>query len=395
VVSRAEALDRLRNADWLQRPETQKLFAALDGATGRTRAVGGMVRDTLLGRRHGTDLDLATELPPLEVTARAGAAGIAAYPTGIDHGTVTLKAGDLVAEVTTLREDVETDGRHAVVRFGSDWARDAERRDFTMNALYAGGDGELFDPLGGLNDCLAGHVRFIGDPDRRIAEDRLRVYRFFRFSASHGSETFDAVGLAACQRAAGTLSGLSAERIGAEMRKLLALPKAAKTLTAMRDAGILTLPDTAPFVRYEQRADQPLLTGRLALFVAAADAGAVQARWRLANGEMRAVTDLLAAARLLVAGHFHEAAYRYRAVAADAVALAAALDDWTEDAVNEARLRLAGLHVPDFPVTAGDLMQLGLQPGPHLGSELKRLERQWIDSGFALDRATLLDEAKR
>ena len=395
MVTRNDALAQLEAADWLQRDETQQLFAVLDGAEGRTRAVGGIVRDTLLGRWHGTDLDLATELLPLEVIERADAAGIAAYPTGIDHGTVTLKVDNLTAEVTTLREDVETDGRHAVVRFGSDWARDAERRDFTMNALYAGGDGVLFDPLGGFDDCLAGRVRFIGEPDRRIAEDRLRVFRFFRFSASHGGEHFNTEGLAACRRAAGDLTGLSAERVGAEMRRMLALPKLAKTLAAMRDIGILALNDTDHLARYEQIAAPPLAAGRLALFVAADGADAVQARWRLANSEIKAATDILAAARLLVGGHFHEAAYRYGHVATDAVPLAAAMDDWTGDAVSEAQLRLAGLTVPDFPVAADDLMRMGIRPGPQLGSELSRLERLWIESGFALDRQSLLDGVKR
>src|SRR5690606_16390850 len=206
MVSATGAAARLQRAEWLQSEETQRLLALLDGAEGRTRAVGGIVRDTILGRPlHRSDIDLATELPPEEVVARAEQAGVASYPTGIEHGTVTLRLGALAAEVTTLREDVETDGRRAVVRFGTDWTRDAERRDFTLNALYAGMDGTLFDPLSGLEDCIVGRVRFIGEPERRIAEDRLRVYRFFRFSASHGSEQFDAAGLAACRAAAASL----------------------------------------------------------------------------------------------------------------------------------------------------------------------------------------------
>lgn len=173
-------LIRLKSAPWLHEAETQRLFALLDGAAGKTRAVGGIVRDTLLDRvRESGEIDFATELLPEEVMQRAAAAGVPAYPTGIEHGTVTLKLGTLLAEVTTLREDVETFGRHATVRFGTDWTRDAERRDFTMNALYVGQDGALFDPLGGVADCLEERVRFIGDADQRIAEDRLRVYRFF------------------------------------------------------------------------------------------------------------------------------------------------------------------------------------------------------------------------
>ena len=214
MVGREEAETRLCTAGWLQNPALQRIFKALDGGAGRTRAVGGVVRDTLMAHdRTSTDFDLATELSPDQVVKRAHAAGIASYPTGIEHGTVTLKANDLVAEVTTLREDVETYGRHAKVEFGTDWRRDAERRDFTLNALYAGPDGQLFDPLGGAADCLAGIVRFIGDADQRIAEDRLRVYRFFRFTASHGHEQFDATGLVAVKRAAGTLdeNGLAAD----------------------------------------------------------------------------------------------------------------------------------------------------------------------------------------
>ncbi|HEX4016097.1 MAG TPA: hypothetical protein VHX15_05110, partial [Frankiaceae bacterium] len=220
------AQDRLTNAEWRMRPETRRIFSLLDGAAGRTRAVGGIVRDTLLDRqRDDAEIDFATELLPDEVMQRAGEAGIGVYPTGIEHGTVTLRLGEFAAEVTTLRQDVATDGRHAKVRFGTDWVRDAERRDFTLNALYVGSDGALFDPLHGLDDCLAGRVRFIGDADRRIAEDRLRVYRFFRFSASLGGERFDDEGLTAVGRAANDLGDLSAERVGGEMRRMLELPK--------------------------------------------------------------------------------------------------------------------------------------------------------------------------
>jgi poly(A) polymerase len=225
---------RLRQAGWLTGPETQQLLRMLDGGSGRTRAVGGIVRDTLLGLpRANTDVDFATELTPDEVVARAGTHGASAYPTGIDHGTVTLRLGTVVAEVTTLREDIETDGRRAVVKFGTDWARDAARRDFTLNALYAGIDGTLFDPLGGLPDLLAGRVRFIGDAAQRIEEDRLRVYRFFRFSASHGAEKLDPDGLAACEAAASRLGSVSAERVGSEMMRMLGLRRVANTLKAM------------------------------------------------------------------------------------------------------------------------------------------------------------------
>ena len=202
--------DRISDAEWLSRPAVQAIFAALDGPDGRTRAVGGVVRDSLIGRiREHADIDMATEFLPVTVMQRAKAAGIAAYPTGIEHGTVTLRLDETTVEVTTLRQDVVTDGRHAQVQFGTDWVADAERRDFTLNALYCDADGRLFDPLGGAGDLLNGRVRFIGDAARRIAEDGLRVYRFFRFSASHGGEQFDAEGLAACRDAADDLEHIS------------------------------------------------------------------------------------------------------------------------------------------------------------------------------------------
>lgn len=384
---------RLKRAEWLMRPETQRILALLDGPDGRTRAVGGIVRDTLLDLpREASDVDIATELTPDEVSLRAGRAGIAVYPTGIEHGTVTLRLGALTAEVTTLREDVETDGRHAVVRFGTDWARDAARRDFTLNALYAEMDGTLFDPLHGLGDCLEHKVRFIGDPAQRIAEDRLRVYRFFRFSASHAQEQFDADGLAACSAAAGTLGQLASERIGAEMRRMLALPRVARTLRAMSEAHIVELPgDTVELLHsYERRARRPELAARLAILVRALGSEAVQQMWRLSNDDIRTAETTLAAARLIGDFALNEAAYRYPALLADAIEVAATLSNWT-DAGRQAVLdQLQRSAVPTFPLSGTDLIQAGLKPGRALGLELERLERAWIDSGFALDRQALL-----
>ncbi|MDO8359145.1 MAG: CCA tRNA nucleotidyltransferase [Devosia sp.] len=389
---------RLKQAEWLRRDETQRLFALLDGAAGRTRAVGGVVRDTLLERlREAPEIDFATELMPDEVMRRAGEVGIGVYPTGIEHGTVTLKLGDLVAEVTTLREDVETDGRRAKVRFGTDWRHDAERRDFTLNALYASMDGELFDPINGGEDCLAGRVRFIGDPDQRIVEDRLRVFRFFRFSASHGQERLDADGLAAVTRAAGDLGGLSAERVGHEMRRVLDLARIAKTLHAMTGAGILTIaePLLEQFGVYERRAHRPNFAARLSLLLAGHSPGEIKDRWRLSNDEITSAEAILAAAQLLIAFHLNEAAYRYPAALADAVEIAATLAGWTEAGKSAVVQHLGKIDVPRFPLSGGDLVARGMKPGPELGAELDRLERVWIESGFALDREALLKHAQR
>lgn len=398
-LSRAEAEKRLVDAPWRHDPALQQMLAALDGAHLRTRIVGGVVRDTLLGRaRPDGDIDLATELPPPEVVARAAGAGMQAYPTGIEHGTVTLRKDELTCEVTTLRQDVETDGRRAVVRFGTDWRHDAARRDFTLNALYANADGTLFDPLDGLVDCLARRVRFIGDADTRIAEDRLRVFRFFRFSASHGDQHFDADGLAACHRAAGTLDKISAERVGAEMRRMLALPRVAVTLSAMSEAGIAPLPAPllARLARYESHA--PTFNGRLALYAEMLGIETLRQHWRLSNAQCDAATQTLAAAHLILNAPMPErglaiAAYRHPDAVHDGVEAAIALGP--PDSALAARLRTLPIWpAPVFPLRGSDLIALGLAPGRAVGLELARLEAAWIDSGFALDRAQLVGMAR-
>jgi poly(A) polymerase len=398
MVTRAEAESRLAAAAWLKRAETQQVFALLDGASGKTRVVGGMVRDAILGRaRDLAEIDFATELPPDRVMSRAKAAEIAAYPTGIDHGTVTLRIGELTAEVTTLREDIDTDGRKAVVRFGTDWRRDAERRDFTMNALYADSNGALFDPIGGMDDAIAGRVRFIGDPDVRIAEDRLRVYRFFRFSASHGGEHLDPAGHDACRRAVHRLGRLSAERVGSEIKRMLALPRVALTLQAMGLAGLVTIgAETQRYLTsYELRADPATRAARLALFVKASDVKTVQARWRLSNSELSRATDILAAADFLRDGRINEAAYRYPHALVDAQNIAAVVDHWSPEHAGEVRGILSGLRARKFPITGRDLTRLGFTEGKAMGLELERLETAWIESGFTLDKQALLEIVRR
>lgn len=385
------SVEALRSAEWLNRPETQAIFAALDGARRRTRAVGGVVRDTILDRqRDNPDIDLATELLPGEVIERATAAGIASYPTGLDHGTVTLKLGDTLAEVTTLRQDVETDGRHAVVTFGTNWRADACRRDFTFNALYCAADGTLYDPLNGIEDALNGRVRFIGDAAVRIAEDGLRVYRFFRFSASHGGEQFDAEGLAACRDAVQLLDHLSAERVGSEMLRLLALPKVARTLALMQQIGLVEVAEASirQLLAYESFGGHALL-GRLVLVTAGAPE-AMQVPWRLSNEAVRGARAVALAADLLARDRIGEAAYRHGEAAVDGLAVAAAQEGWSRDRLAEAAREMARLRIPRLPVTGHDLTGLGLSPGPVLGRELSRLEKAWIDSDFTLAKADLL-----
>jgi poly(A) polymerase len=397
VIGRAQLERRLREAHWLASPDVQAVFALLDGDARRTRAVGGIVRDTLLGIvRPEAEVDFASELRPEEVMARAAEGKIAAYPTGIAHGTVTLRLGMLVAEVTTLRQDVATDGRHAQVSFGTDWAADAARRDFTINAFYADSAGALFDPLHNISDLLQGRVRFIGDPDRRIAEDRLRVYRFFRFSASHGGERFDVAGLEAVKRAAGTLDRLSAERVGSEMRRMLDLPRVATTLRAMSEAGVLALaPETIDRLQvYGGQTHRANFGARLALLLAS-ESQDFQALWRLPNDAMSRARAILAAAELLQEFRVYEAVYRFPGLLPDAVDVASVLAGWTEAGKSAVLDQLQKVTPRAFPLSGADLLASGLKAGPRLGGELARLERLWIESGFALDRAALLARVEK
>jgi poly(A) polymerase len=385
--------DSLANAEWLSRPETQAIFAALDGARRRTRAVGGVVRDTIMGREHSGDIDMATELLPDEVIERAKAAGIAFYPTGIDHGTVTLKLGDTLAEVTTLRRDVETDGRHAIVAFGTDWVEDAKRRDFTLNALYCAADGTLYDPLGGIEDARDGVVRFIGDASQRIAEDGLRVYRFFRLTASHGEQRLDPEGLSACAAAVGRLDHLSRERIGHEVMRTLALPKVALSLAVMSEIRLLPLTDAAlrAMVAYESLGGQFSAT-RLVLLTQ--DFDALRAAWRLSNETIASARSIARAAAMLEQDKIAEAAYRHGETAVEGLAAAASLGHWGMARLSEAARVLAKTIVPPFPITGHDLAGLGMKPGPALGQELARLEQLWIDSGFTLGKPELLTQIR-
>ena len=382
--------DPLIAAEWRQRPEVQAIFAALDGNQRRTRAVGGVVRDTIMGRDHGGDIDMATELLPDEVMARAGAAGIAAYPTGIEHGTVTLKLGDTLAEVTTLRRDVETDGRRAVVAFGTDWAEDARRRDFTLNALYCAADGTLYDPLDGVEDARNGVIRFIGDPAQRIAEDGLRVYRFFRLSASHGGQRLDPDGLTACAAAVGQLGHLSRERVGGEMLRMLALPAIALTLAVMSEIRLLPLADATQraLLAYESIGGRNV-AARLAL-LGGGDLDALQAAWRLANDTVARARSIVRASALLADDKIAEAAYRHGETAVQGLAVAASQGQWGKSRLAEAARALSATAVPPFPVTGHDLAGLGMAPGPALGQELARLEQAWIASGFTLEKDDLL-----
>ncbi len=292
---RIHAPKSLHGAGWLNRPETRAVFGALSGDGVETRAVGGAVRDALLGLEV-TDVDFATTAVPEKVMARARGAGLKAIPTGLAHGTVTVVADGTAFEVTTLRRDVETFGRHATVAFTQDWAEDAQRRDFTLNALYAEADGTLYDPLHGYEDLAAGRVRFIGDARARIEEDYLRILRFFRFNAYYGRGPLDEDGLAACVRARAGLAQLSAERIWAELKRILVAPRAEAGIAALFDYGLLSdvlggaprLGRLARLIAIEaaqgREASAPLRLAALCVFVAE-DAPRLAARFKLSNAD--------------------------------------------------------------------------------------------------------------
>ncbi len=368
--------------DFLDAPGTRAVFAAL--APARVWAVGGAVRNAVTGRAV-TDIDLATDALPEVVMARAGAAGLRAIPTGIDHGTVTILSGGIPHEVTTLRRDVATDGRRAVVAFTDDLALDAARRDFTMNALYLTQDGTVVDPVGGLPDARAGLVRFVGDARRRIAEDALRILRFFRFHATCGDPALgiDAEGLAACAAAVDRLAALSRERVGWEIRKLLSAPDPAPAVAAMAQAGVLgaVLPgaDATHLPVLVHLEPAPRWLRRLAILTGDDVTDAL----RLSRDEARALAAARAAfaSDLTVAGR----AFRWGRVAAeDALVIAAAVSGQTptHDPADLARGAAA-----QFPLSAADLPQLS---GPSLGAALKAAEARWLASDLRLTRNDLL-----
>ncbi|GAA4218041.1 CCA tRNA nucleotidyltransferase [Sphingomonas endophytica] len=366
-------------ADWRARPGLDRLIDALDGAHGMARWVGGAVRDSLLGLPVA-DLDLATRFAPEEVVRRLEAAGIKAVPTGIAHGTVTAVSDGTVVEVTTLRRDVATDGRHAVVAFSDDWREDAARRDFTMNALYADPlTGEVFDWFGGLDDLAARRVRFIGDPYRRIAEDHLRILRFFRFHARFG-DAINADGLDACVARANDLMALSRERIAAELLKLFVAPGAVPVVTLMEARGIFrpVLPeiDAAGVARLAALATRESAAGiapdairRLAALVAPAAAEGVGARLKLSNNDRKRLVQASAGP-----GDEGACALGYR------VGIDSAIDRLLLAGADPGPL--VGWERPALPIGGGALVARGLAKGPDVARTLRAVEDRWIAEGF-------------
>ena len=376
------------SVDWTQRADLAALVAAL-GAD-NVRWVGGAVRDTLLGHPV-KDIDAATPLRPEEVVERCKAAGISTVPTGIDHGTITALPGGGPVEVTTLRHDVSTDGRHATIAFAQDWREDAARRDFTINALYAHPETlDISDYFGGLEDLDARRVRFIGDPRERIREDHLRILRYYRFQARFGS-ALDEAAEEACAELAPTMKGLSRERVAMELLAILALPDPAPTIARMRTRGVLPviLPEAgtsqiaalerliASEARFEMSGD-PIT--RLAALIPAVDgvADGVAARLRLSRRQ-RELLGCLARRQPTDSG----------------TAKALAYAEGSECAIGRLLLGgddprgLSGWEVPDLPLKGGEIVARGLS-GPEVSRTLREVEARWIAEGFP-DRSRVLE----
>lgn len=406
----------MSGAKWLKNADLQSLFLLLNHDGEEARVVGGAVRNSLLGEPV-IDVDVATSWSPEEVSEQAKAAGYKVIPTGIEHGTLTVVINRSAFEVTSLRTDTQTDGRHAKVAFGKDWQADAQRRDFTMNALYATFEGEVIDYVGGLADLENRVIRFIGEPQERIREDYLRIMRFFRFFAWYGAVRPDRDGLKAAARLKDGVQQLSAERIWAELKKLLSAKDPSRALLWMRQAGVLSLilPESEKWgidavhglVRAEQdlnwRVDALL---RLESLVPpnAARMKELGKRLKMSNAERARLeawarldiikpemTDLQLrkllyhSSRQAVSDHIYLAYAHARAEAINSDAAMIKAGSYAR------LLEIArNFELPVFPVTGNDLLKCGLEKGPKLGAALKNLEKIWVDSGFKESRDSLL-----
>lgn len=384
----------LANEPWLTRPETRAVVAALEaeGGAGCVRFVGGCVRNALLGQPVD-DLDLATPLLPERSMQALKAAGLKVVPTGLAHGTVTAVSGGQPYEITTLRRDVETDGRRAVVAFTDDWAEDAARRDFRLNALYADAGGAIFDPTGeGLADLEARRVVFVGEAETRIREDYLRILRFFRFHAWYGRGAPDAEGLRASSKLAAGVRTLSAERVSKELLKLLAAPDPRPAVRAMAEAGVLAevLPEVGALNLLEamvERSGDPVLRLSALLPPDETAVAAAAGRLRLSNAQrdrlVAAVGEVPAGltdreARALLYGIGRDA-FRDRLMRTAASGAIGA------EAVERLERLAEGWTRPKMPVGGREVAKAGLAPGPETGRVLAVFEAGWIADDFPTD----------
>lgn len=420
-LPRDEPVGELPPQDWLDAPETQAVMAALSAGGASPRFVGGCVRDAL-AHRPVKDVDIATPDPPERVIELLEAAGLKAVPTGIAHGTVTAIAHGKPFEITTLRRDIETDGRHAKVQFTDDWIADASRRDFTINALSCRADRQVYDPFGGIADLAEGRILFVGDPVKRIDEDVLRLLRYFRFFAHFGLPPADISALAACRSQAARLSELSGERVAAELLKLLAAADPLPALVLMQGNGVLAelLPDAADLGRVraltflESRGVRrpgievdPLRRLAALMKPDAAHAAEVAARLRLSNAQTERLVALAAPAtvpdRLMAPQQQRRLLYglgteRFRDLTLLAWSHVRADEGYPPAGDNDRWMAMLDLAeewtVPSFPLRGEDVVALGVPAGPEVGRRLNALRDWWEAQDFRPDRTELLERLK-
>lgn len=408
----------VKDQAWFQDKGLHELFQVLNIDGEEVRVAGGAVRDALMDIDIG-DIDLATTWVPEDVKRLAEAAGFKVVPTGIEHGTLTLVKDGGVYEITTLREDMTTDGRHAKVLFGKDWQKDAERRDLTINGMYVNSKGEVIDLVGGAADIENQIIRFIGDAQTRIEEDYLRVLRFFRFFAFYGAGRPDAEGLKACAKARDQLSSLSAERVWKEMRRLFEAKDSSRALLWMRTTGVLTeiFPETekwgidlvGPFVETHRVLNWDVDPMLLLEAIIPPDVDRVSdlaKRLRMSRAEADRLSNWAKTPKVahdLVETAFDRALYRgsvqgYKDVLQLSLITARSKAEASDDAMLESAgfskllKRLDAWKKPNFPISGKDLIKNGFEAGTQLGDKLRELEDKWIESNFLIEREALLKE---
>lgn len=402
-------MGKIFDADWMIAPETRRLMEVLHHAGGAARFVGGCVRNTLLNQPV-SDIDIATPLTPEQVITRLDAAGIGHAPTGLKHGTVTAIIDGKTFEITTLRKDLFGYGRHADVLFTEDWRTDASRRDFSINALYADMDGNIYDYFGGMKDLRLGRVAFIGDPDKRIQEDILRILRFFRFYAWYGQGEADARGLAACARLSKLIPRLSAERIRQEAFKILDAPKAPGVWRLMSEQGIVTyfLPEATNLRALEKMAalEHDHQAGgyylrRLAAVLDVTPGGIknIAASLKLSNEQAQQLAVLVETqvAPDMTPAVMRQLVYKYGNDMARNLLLVSAAR--STDKLNTKHIadlyNIATVYrVPRFPLKGDDALNLGVAAGPAVGALLSQVEEWWMGEDFWPGRTACLEKLK-
>ncbi len=399
---------KLQHQAWMIAPETQKVMAALNENGGEARFVGGCVRNALCNRAV-LDIDIATPLPPEDVMARLKEHNIPYVPIGLKHGTVTAIVDGQPFEITTLRVDVQTFGRHAEVKFTDDWKTDASRRDFTINSIFATVDGDLYDPFGGISDLRNGIVRFVGEPEKRIQEDVLRILRFFRFYAHFGRGMPDAAAVKACVANARQVSKLSAERIRQEVLKLLTADNCVTTWLLMTRCGIVMhfLPEATNvealerLVKHEKTHECPAFPlRRLASLLEVTPDGLqhVAQELKLSN-EQGAQLSMMLYPDFEVTLQMEESdvkklVYKYGNDMAHNLLLLAAAKKPDHDALKPLYHAATSFRAPVFPLRGEDALKMGIKPGPEIGKMLRRIEEWWINEDFKPDRTACLAKMK-